>query len=253
MSLTKRIIPCLDVKNGKVVKGIKFGSLRYAGDPIKLAKRYSNEGADELVFLDITASQEHRPIMLEVARRAAEGLNIPFTIGGGLRTLEDIGRVLREGADKVSINTSAVNDPSLIKKATRKFGSQAVVVAIDAQQSGNNSWEVLIYSGQKKTGLDALKWAKEAEELGAGEILLTSKDRDGTKLGFDLKLTRTIAGAVNIPVVASGGAGTLDHFYNVFRYTKASAALAASIFHFREIEIKDLKLYLRRRGMNVRL
>jgi len=249
--LAKRIIPCLDVDKGRVVKGVKFVNLRDAGDPVEVAKRYEEEGADELVFLDITASAEERDIMLEVVRRVAQTVFMPFTVGGGVRTLEDVRRLLEAGADKVSVNTAAVKNPGLIYEGARRFGSQCIVVAIDAKRKGD-SWEVFIHGGRTPTGLDAVEWAKEAERLGAGEILLTSMDRDGTKEGYDLELCRAVAEAVKIPVIASGGAGKKEHFYEVFKETPVSAALAASVFHFGEIPVPSLKEYLRERGIPVR-
>jgi len=250
--LVKRIIPCLDVDKGRVVKGTKFLNLRDAGDPVAIAKRYNQEGADELVFLDITASSDARPILLKVVTRTAEAVFIPLTVGGGVRTVEDFRTLLSAGADKVSINTSAVKTPSLINKASKKFGNQCVVVAIDAKRRSKNSWEVFTHGGRKPTGLDVVRWAREAERRGAGEILLTSMDADGTKAGYDLSLTKAVAQAVGIPVIASGGAGTKKHFADAFR-TGASAALAASLFHFRELEIGKLKKYLSRQKIGVRL
>ncbi len=258
--LAKRIIPCLDVKEGRVVKGINFLNLKDAGSPVEQAKVYSSEGADELVFLDITASFQKRKIILEVVKATAEEVFIPFTVGGGIRDLEDIRELLRAGADKVSINTSAVEDPQLIKIASEEFGSQCIVVAIDAKKvqgkedkSFLKRWEVFIYGGRKSTGIDVLEWAEEAETLGAGEILLTSMDRDGTKEGYDLELTRQVAERVNIPVIASGGAGTLEHLYQGLIQAKADAVLAASIFHYGEYSIRQVKEYLQKRGVVVRL
>nr|4EVZ_A Chain A, HisF-LUCA [synthetic construct]4EVZ_B Chain B, HisF-LUCA [synthetic construct] len=250
--LAKRIIPCLDVKDGRVVKGVNFENLRDAGDPVELAARYDEEGADELVFLDITASHEGRETMLEVVERTAEQVFIPLTVGGGIRSVEDASRLLRAGADKVSINTAAVKNPELITEAAEEFGSQAVVVAIDAKRVGGG-WEVFTHGGRKPTGLDAVEWARKVVELGAGEILLTSMDRDGTKAGYDLELTRAVSEAVSVPVIASGGAGELEHFAEVFELEGADAALAASIFHFGEITIREVKAYLRERGIEVRL
>ena len=236
--LAKRIIPCLDVKEGKVVKGEKFINLAYAGDPVELAKRYNEEGADELVFLDITASVENRKIIIGIVRKVAKEVFIPFTVGGGINSIGDIRNLLNAGADKISINTAAVENPELIKEASEKFGSQCIVVAIDAKRS-NDSWEVYVYGGRKSTGIDAMKWAKKAEKLGAGEILLTSMDKDGTKLGFDLELTRKISESVNIPVIASGGVGDLKDFFDGFKKGKADAALAASVFHYGKYSIKQ--------------
>ncbi|MEW6574564.1 MAG: imidazole glycerol phosphate synthase subunit HisF [Bacillota bacterium] len=251
--LAKRIVPCLDVDRGRVVKGVNFINLRDAGDPVELAALYDREGADELVFLDITASAEERDIMLEVARRTAEEVFIPFTVGGGLRNLEDIRRMLAAGADKVSLNTAAVKNPGLIKEAASRFGSQCVVVAIDARGVGNGRWEVYIHGGRTPTGIDALTWAQQVEALGAGEILLTSMDRDGTKDGFDILLTRRVTDAVRIPVIASGGVGTLEHMAEGLTAGGADAALAASIFHFGEYSIRQVKEYLAAQGIPVRL
>ena len=252
--LSKRIIPCLDVKEGMVVKGVKFLGLKDAGDPVELAKEYNKQGADELVFLDITASHEKREIMLEVVRKVAKEIFIPFTVGGGIRTIEDIREILNAGADKVSINTAAVEDSSLIEKASEKFGSQCIVLAIDAKSNSKmkNGFEAYTYGGRTATGKDAVEWAKEGEKLGAGEILLTSMDRDGTKLGFDLGLTKKVSEAVNIPVIASGGGGLLPHFADAFKEGKADAALAASIFHYKEYTVKDIKNYLKENGIVVR-
>ena len=252
--LSKRIIVCMDVKEGRVVKGVKFLGLKDAGDPVELAKEYNKQGADELVFLDITASHEKRDIMIEVVRNVAKEIFIPFTVGGGIRTIEDIREILNAGADKVSINTAAVEGPSLIKKASEKFGSQCIVLAIDAKQNDKmkNGFEVYTYGGRTATGKDAIEWAKEGEKLGAGEILLTSMDRDGTKLGFDLLLTKKISESVNIPIIASGGGGLLPHFADAFKEGKADAALAASIFHYGEYTVKDIKNYLKENGIVVR-
>jgi cyclase len=250
--LAKRIIPCLDVKDGRVVKGVNFVGLKDAGDPVEIANRYDLESADEVCFLDITASHEERKILLEVVERTAEQVFIPLTVGGGTRTLEDIRVLLKAGADKVSINTAAVGDPAFVKKAAARFGSQCIVVAIDAKRSGRG-WEVYTHGGRKATGIDAVAWAKKMEEHGAGEILLTSMDRDGTKQGYDLELTRSISDAVQIPVIASGGAGTLEHLYQGFVEGRADAVLAASIFHHREFSIRQAKEYLRSRGVPVRL
>jgi cyclase len=249
--LAKRIIPCLDVDRGRVVKGIRFLDLRDAGDPVEQALRYDREGADELVFLDITASSESRDIVYEMARRVADSIFIPFTVGGGIRTLEDMREMLRSGADKVSINTSAIKNPRLITEGARAFGSQAIVVAIDARRAGEG-WEVYTHGGRTPTGIDAIEWARGVEEFGAGEILLTSMDADGTRDGYDIELTRATAGAVSIPVIASGGAGSLEHLYEALSRGKASAVLAASIFHFGEYTIGQAKDYLRQRGLPVR-
>ena len=250
--LAKRIIPCLDVDKGRVVKGVRFLNLRDAGDPVEVAKRYEEEGADELVFLDITASAEGREIMIEVVKRVAETVFMPFTVGGGIRSVEDMRKLLEAGADKVSINTAAVRNPDLISEGAKLFGSQCIVVAIDARRKGN-SWEVYINGGRTPTGLDAIEWAERVEGLGAGEILLTSMDRDGTKEGYDLELCRAVAEAVSIPVIASGGAGRKEHFYEVFEKGRVDAALAASLFHFRELSIPELKEFLKSKGVVVRL
>jgi cyclase len=250
--LAKRIIPCLDVDKGRVVKGVKFQNLRDAGDPVEVAKSYEEQSADELVFLDITASAEERKIMIEVVERVAETIFIPFTVGGGVSSLEDIRRLLSAGADKVSINTAAVKNPQLIYESAKRFGSQCIVVAIDAKRS-ERGWEVYIHGGRTPTGLDAVEWAKRVESLGAGEILLTSMDADGTKKGYDIELCRAVASAVTIPVIASGGAGTMEHFYEVFTQTNVDAALAASLFHFKEVSIPELKAYLKNKGVHVRL
>ncbi len=251
--LAKRIIPCLDVKDGRVVKGINFLNLKDAGDPVENASRYSEEGADEVVFLDITATLEGRKTMLEVVARTAEEVFIPLTVGGGVRSIEDIRELLRHGADKVSINTQAVKNPSLIEEAADRFGSQCIVVAIDAKRVREGRWEVYINSGTLPTGLDAFKWAEEVEKRGAGEILLTSIDADGTQAGYDIPLTRKIAEIVSIPVIASGGAGKKEDFYEVLTRGKADAALAASLFHYGKLEIMDLKRYLRDKGVEVRI
>ncbi len=250
--LAKRIIPCLDVDRGRVVKGIKFLNLRDAGDPVETAKRYEEEGADELVFLDITASAEQRSIMIDVVKKVAETVFMPFTVGGGIRTVKDMRRLLEAGADKVSINTAAVLNPQLIKEGAELFGSQCIVVAIDAKRD-KEGWRVYTHGGRKPTELCAVEWAKKVEELGAGEILLTSMDRDGTKKGYDLELCKAVAQAVNIPVIASGGAGNKEHFYKVFTEGLADAALAASLFHFGEISIPDLKRFLSKRGLPIRV
>lgn len=250
--LTKRIIPCLDVNNGRVVKGINFVNLKDAGDPVEVAAAYDAAGADEVVFLDITASSDARATVVDMVRRVAECVFIPFTVGGGIRTVEDFKALLREGADKISINSAAINRPELICEAADKFGSQCVVVAIDARQREDGGWNIYKNGGRIDTGLDAVEWAIQAEKLGAGEILLTSMDCDGTKAGYDLPLTRTIAENVGIPVIASGGAGTKEHFYEALTEGKADAALAASLFHYKELEIMDLKNYLAGRGVPVR-
>ena len=250
--LAKRIIPCLDVDKGRVVKGVKFQNLRDAGDPVEVAKGYEEQSADELVFLDITASAEERKIMIEVVQRVAETIFIPFTVGGGVSSLEDVRTLLSAGADKVSINTAAVKNPQLIYESAKRFGSQCIVVAIDAKKS-ERGWEVYIHGGRTPTGLDAVEWAKRVESLGAGEILLTSMDADGTKKGYDIELCRAVASAVSIPVIASGGAGTMEHFYEVFTQTNVDAALAASLFHFKEVSIPELKAYLKNKGVHVRL
>ena len=250
---TKRIIPCLDVNDGRVVKGINFVNLRDAGDPVEVAAAYDKAGADEVVFLDITASSDHRATVVDLVRKVAEKVFIPFTVGGGIRTVEDFKVLLREGADKISINSSAINTPELIGNAADKFGSQCVVVAIDARRREDGSgWNVYKNGGRIDTGLDAVEWAMKANRLGAGEILLTSMDCDGTKAGYDIELTRQIADNVSIPVIASGGAGTKEHFYEALTEGHADAALAASLFHYKELEIMDLKNYLADRGVSVR-
>ncbi|MEM3515367.1 MAG: imidazole glycerol phosphate synthase subunit HisF [Saccharolobus sp.] len=249
---TKRIIACLDVKDGKVVKGVNFLDLKLKGDPVELASRYEKEGADEIVFLDITASIEKRRTLYEVVKNTASVLSIPLTVGGGIRTIEDVSMALRSGADKVSINTAAVENKMLVKEAANEFGSQAVVVAIDAKRLGNR-WIVFTKSGTYNTGKDAIEWAREVENLGAGEILLTSIDRDGTRMGYDIELTKNIVDAVNIPVIASGGAGKMEDFYEVFSMANADAALAAGIFHDGIIRIRKLKEYLKQKGIEVRL
>lgn len=251
--LAKRIIPCLDVDRGRVVKGVRFVNLVDAGDPVEQAKFYDAEGADELVFLDITASSGNRDIMRDIAARTAEAVFIPFTVGGGLRTVEDIREILKVGADKVTLNTAVLKNPELIREASERFGSQCVVVAIDAKRAGQGQWEVYSHGGRNPTGKNALEWARRVAALGAGEILLTSMDCDGTKKGYDIELTRTVSEAVPIPVIASGGAGTLDHLRDVLEQGKADAVLAASIFHFQEHTIREAKEYLRARGIPVRL
>lgn len=252
--LAKRIIPCLDIKSGRVVKGVNFVNLRDAGDPVEQARIYDAEGADELVFLDITATIEARRTVMAMARAVADQVFIPFTVGGGLRTVDDMRDILRAGADKISVNSAAVRDPALISAAAREFGSQAVVVAIDGRRrpDGNGGWEVFIGAGRQPTGLDVVAWASEAEERGAGEILLTSMDGDGTMEGYDLDLTRAVADAVRVPVIASGGAGRLEHFSQVFVAGHADAALAASLFHFQHLRIRDVKAHLRHEDIPVR-
>lgn len=250
--LTKRIIPCLDVDHGRVVKGVKFQGLQDVDDPVELAKHYSDIGADELVFYDITASSEKREIFLDVVERTAYNVYIPFTVGGGIRTIDDFNKVLRAGADKVSVNSAAVKDPDLITEAALKFGSQCVVLSIDAKRSGD-SWEVYINGGRTPTGIDAVEWAIRGKKLGAGELVLNSIDSDGVKNGFDLDLNRIVSEKVDLPVIASGGAGTMEHFADVFKEGKADAGLAASVFHFGEIDIKDLKRYLIAQGINMRI
>jgi cyclase len=268
MVLTRRIIPCLDLKEGRVVKGKHFISLKDAGDPVELAGRYNEQGADEVVFLDITASREKRGIIIDVIKRAADQLFLPLTVGGGIRSIEDIQQILRAGADKVSINTSAIQDPALITRSAASFGTQCIVAAIDVRRKftkkpdatliqlpdGKKCWyEVVIYGGSKPTGIDAIVWAKEVEERGAGEILLTSMETDGTKNGFDIPITAAVSDATGIPIVASGGVGTLEHFYEGFTKGKADACLAASVFHYGEFTVKEVKEYLRGRGIPVRL
>lgn len=250
--LTRRIIPCLDVHAGRVVKGVNFVNLQDAGDPVEIAKAYNRAGADELVFLDITASSDQRGIMREVVAKTAEQVFIPLTVGGGIRTVEDFRAILSCGADKISVNSPAVKNPSLISEAAEKFGSQCVVVAIDAKRHGDH-YEVYVNGGRVNTGRDALEWAAEAEKLGAGEILLTSMDADGTKAGYDIELTRMITDCVNIPVIASGGAGRLEDFRDVIREADASAVLAASLFHYKELEIRQVKEYLKNCGIPVRM
>lgn len=258
--LAKRIIPCLDVDRGRVVKGTKFVNLRDAGDPVECAKEYDRQGADELVFLDITASSDNRTTMIDVVERTANECFMPVTVGGGIRSVEDIRAMLKAGADKTSLNTAAVENPELVRPGAQRFGSQCIVVAIDAKrsvgrgsQSEGHRWEVFTHGGRKATGMDAVKWAKKVESLGAGEILLTSMDADGTKQGYDITLTRAVSESVHIPVIASGGAGSLDHMVNVLGAGKADAVLAASIFHFGEYTVNDVKAFLREKGIPVRL
>lgn len=250
--LTKRIVPCLDVDHGRVVKGVKFKGLQDVDDPVELAKFYSDAGADELVFYDITASNEKRDIFLDVVEKTAYNVYIPFTVGGGIRTIDDFNKVLRAGADKVSVNSSAVKNPDLITEAALKFGNQCVVLSIDAKRAGD-SWEVYINGGRTPTGIDAVEWAIRGEKLGAGELVLNSIDADGVKTGFDLELNRTVSQAVHLPVIASGGAGKKEDFLDVFREGKADAGLAASVFHFGEIDIRELKKYLKENGVNMRI
>tara|TARA_B100001741_G_scaffold302396_1_gene291504 strand:- start:388 stop:1146 length:759 start_codon:yes stop_codon:yes gene_type:complete len=249
----KRIIPCLDIKNGRVVKGINFVNLTDAGDPAEQAKFYSENGADEICFLDITASNENRDIILDIVKKTSENCFVPLTVGGGVRTINDISNLLNSGADKVSINTAAVNNPSIVKEAAKKFGSQCIVIAIDAKKVDENKWEVFTHGGRNSSGKDAIKFAKQMEEKGAGEILLTSMDRDGTKKGYDLELTKKISNLVNIPVIASGGVGNMEHLYEGLKTGEASAVLAASIFHFGEYSIQDAKKYLDSKGIPVRI
>ncbi len=251
--LTKRIIPCLDVNNGRVVKGINFVNLQDAGDPVAVGEAYSKAGADELVFLDITASNERRATVADMVREVAKKVFIPFTVGGGIRTVDDVRAILREGADKVSMNSAAIDRPELLAEAADKFGSQCVVLAIDAKKRADGSgWNIYKHGGRIDVGIDAIEWAKRAVDLGAGEILLTSMDCDGTKAGYDLELTRAVADAVSVPVIASGGAGTLEHFYDALTKGGADAALAASLFHYKELEINQVKEYLKGRGVPVR-
>ena len=251
---TKRIIPCLDVNNGRVVKGINFVNLKDAGDPVTVGEAYSKAGADELVFLDITASNERRATVADMVREVAKKVFIPFTVGGGIRTVDDVKAILREGADKVSMNSAAIDRPELVAEAADKFGSQCVVVAIDAKKREDGSgWNIYKHGGRIDVGIDAVEWAKRVTELGAGEILLTSMDADGTKAGYDIELTRQISEAVDVPVIASGGAGTMEHFYDALTTGQADAALAASLFHYKELEICDVKKYLRSKGVSVRL
>lgn len=251
---TKRIIPCLDVQNGRVVKGTKFLNLRDAGNPVEVAAAYDKAGADELVFLDITASSDAREIQADMVRKVAETVFLPFTVGGGIRSVDDFRSILREGADKVAVNTAAILNPKLISEAAEKFGSQCVVVAIDAKRRADGTgWSIYKNGGRVDMGIDVLEWARTAEQLGAGEILLTSMDCDGTKNGYDIELTRNVSEQVKIPVIASGGAGTKEHFYEALTEGKAEAVLAASLFHFKELEIADLKKYLKDRGLSVRI
>ena len=249
---TKRIIPCLDVNRGRVVKGVNFVDLKDAGDPVEIARAYDAAGADELVFLDITASCENRDTVTDMVRAVASSVFIPFTVGGGIRTVDDFKKLLREGADKISVNSAAIDRPQLITEAAEKFGSQCVVVAIDARRRDDGGWNIYKHGGRLDTGIDAVWWAKKVEALGAGEILLTSMDCDGTKAGYDLELTRAVADAVDIPVIASGGAGTLEHFHEAFTKGKADAVLAASLFHYKELEIGQVKDYLAEKGISVR-
>ena len=250
--LAKRIIPCLDVRDGRVVKGINFVNIRDAGDPVELARFYSDQGADEIVFLDITATHEARKTVADVVERTAEQVFVPLTVGGGIRTLDDFRELLRAGADKISVNSAAVARPELITEAAERFGSQCVVLAVDARSRGDGTWEVVVAGGRKPTGLDLLEWVKKGEALGAGEILLTSMDADGTKAGFDLPMTKAVTEAVGIPVIASGGCGSLSHFAEVFEETGCDAALAASLFHFGELTVPQVKEYLRARDIPVR-
>ncbi len=250
--LAKRIIPCLDVRDGKVVKGVNFVGIREAGDPVECAMEYDRQGADEICFLDITATHEGRSTMIDVVRKTAEHVFVPLTVGGGIRSVEDFREILRAGADKVSVNSAAVKNPALISQAAEIFGSQCVVVAIDAKRDGQGNFHVVVHGGRKDTGLDAVEWAKQCQELGAGEILLTSMDTDGCKEGFDLELTRAVCDAVTIPVIASGGCGRLEHFSQVFEETGADAALAASLFHFRELTVEEVKNHLAENNIPVR-
>lgn len=251
--LSKRIIPCLDVKDGRVVKGVNFVNLRDAGDPVEIAKKYSDEGADEICFLDITASNEERETMIDVVERTAAQVFVPLTVGGGVRTLDDVRQILLAGADKVSINTAAVKNPDFVKEAADKFGSQCIVVAIDARSVGDSKWEVFTHGGRNPTGIDAVQWAQKMEDYGAGEILLTSMDKDGTKSGYDLPLTKTISRNLRIPIIASGGAGNLEHLSDGVKLGEADAVLVASIFHYGEYTIKEAKEFLSANGIPVRL
>ncbi|MBM6976815.1 imidazole glycerol phosphate synthase subunit HisF [Intestinimonas butyriciproducens] len=250
--LAKRIIPCLDVRDGRVVKGVNFVNIRDAGDPVELARYYSDQGADEIVFLDITATSDARDTVADVVERTAAQVFVPLTVGGGIRTLEDFRRLLRAGADKISVNSAAVARPELIAEAAERFGSQCVVLAVDGRARGDGSWEVVVAGGRKPTGIDLIEWVKRGEALGAGEILLTSMDADGTKAGFDLAMTKAVTDAVSIPVIASGGCGSLAHFAEVFEKTGCDAALAASLFHFGELTVPQVKDYLREQGIPVR-
>ena len=250
--LAKRIIPCLDVRDGRVVKGVNFVNIRDAGDPVELAKFYSDQGADEIVFLDITATSDARDTVADVVERTASQVFVPLTVGGGIRTIEDFARLLRSGADKISVNSAAVAGPTLISRAAERFGSQCVVLAVDARARGDGSWEVVVAGGRKPTGMDLIDWVRRGEALGAGEILLTSMDADGTKAGFDLAMTKAVTQAVSIPVIASGGCGSLEHFAQVFRETGCDAALAASLFHFGELTVPQVKTYLHQQGIPVR-
>lgn len=250
--LAKRIIPCLDVRDGKVVKGVNFVGIREVGDPVECAMEYDRQGADEICFLDITATHEGRSTMIDVVRKTAEHVFVPLTVGGGIRSVEDFREILRAGADKVSVNSAAVKNPALISQAAEIFGSQCVVVAIDAKRDGQGNFHVVVHGGRKDTGLDAVEWAKQCQELGAGEILLTSMDTDGCKEGFDLEITRAVCDAVTIPVIASGGCGRLEHFSQVFEETGADAALAASLFHFRELTVEEVKNHLAENNIPVR-
>ena len=250
--LAKRIIPCLDVRDGRVVKGVNFVNIRDAGDPVELARFYSDQGADEIVFLDITATHEARKTVADVVERTAEQVFVPLTVGGGIRTLDDFRELLRAGADKISVNSAAVARPELITEAAERFGSQCVVLAVDARSRGDGTWEVVVAGGRKPTGIDLIDWVKKGEALGAGEILLTSMDADGTKAGFDLAMTKAVTDAVSIPVIASGGCGSLAHFAEVFEETNCDAALAASLFHFGELTVPQVKDYLRERNIPVR-
>ena len=250
--LAKRIIPCLDVRDGRVVKGVNFVNIRDAGDPVELAKYYSDQGADEIVFLDITATSDARDTVADVVERTAAQVFVPLTVGGGIRTVEDFQRLLRAGADKISVNSAAVARPELISEAAERFGSQCVVLAVDARSRGDGTWEVVVAGGRKPTGIDLIEWVKKGEALGAGEILLTSMDADGTKAGFDLQMTEAVTDAVSIPVIASGGCGSLAHFAEVFEETNCDAALAASLFHFGELTVPQVKDYLRERSIPVR-
>ncbi len=251
--LAKRIIPCLDVRDGRVVKGVKFLNLKDAGDPVEIAKYYSNEGADEITFLDITASFEERKTMIDVVERTAGEVFVPLTVGGGVRSLEDIRQLLLAGADKISINTAAVKEPEFVKKAADRFGSQCIVVAIDAKKASETGWEVFTHGGRNPAGIDAVEWARKIEEYGAGEILLTSMDKDGTKTGYDLTLTKAVSRSVGIPVIASGGAGNLEHLYEGLTSGEADAALVASIFHYGEYSIREAKEFLRQKGVQIRI